>query len=35
MAIKAAGQTGVTIATTKTAMVMGNGTDFIRITGDA
>lgn len=33
--IKASGQTGVGIANTKTAMVRGNGTDFVRVTADA
>lgn len=33
--IKASGKTGVGVATNKTAVVMGNGTDFVRITGDA
>jgi len=33
--IKAKDKTGVDIATTKTATVMGNGTDFIRLTPDA
>ena len=33
--IKAKGKTGVAVATTKTAIVMGNGTDFIRLTADA
>ena len=32
--IKASGQTGITIATTKKAMVMGNGNDFERWTAD-
>jgi hypothetical protein len=32
---KATGQTGVTVATAKSALVMGNGTDFIRVTADA
>ena len=32
---KATGQTGVTVATAKSAIVMGNGTDFIRVTADA
>lgn len=33
--IKATGQTGVTIASTKSAIVAGNGTDFVRVTADA
>lgn len=33
--IKAAGKTGIDVATTKTAIVMGNGTDFVRLTADA
>lgn len=33
--IKATGKTGIEVATTKTAIVMGNGTDFIRLTADA
>ena len=33
--IKAKDKTGVAVATTKTAIVMGNGTDFIRLTADA
>lgn len=33
--IKATGKTGIAVATTKTAIVMGNGTDFIRLTADA
>ena len=32
---KATGQTGVTVATTKSAVVIGNGTDFVRVTLDA
>jgi hypothetical protein len=32
--IKADGQTGVEIATTKTAAVYGNGMDFVRLTAD-
>lgn len=32
---KATGQTGVTVATAKSALVMGNGTDFVRLTADA
>jgi hypothetical protein len=35
LTIKAAGQTGVTIASTKSAIVIGNGTDFVRVTADA
>lgn len=35
LTIKATGQTGVTIANTKTALVRGNGTDFVRCTADA
>jgi hypothetical protein len=35
LTIKAAGQTGITIASTKTAIVRGNGTDFVRVTDDA
>ena len=35
LTFKASGQTGVEIANAKTAIVMGNGTDFIRVTGDA
>ena len=33
--IKATGKTGIDVATAKTAIVMGNGTDFIRLTADA
>ena len=33
--IKENGQTGVTIATGKTAVVMHNGTDYVRVTDDA
>lgn len=33
--IKEAGQTGVTIATGKTAVVIHNGTDYVRVTADA
>lgn len=33
--IKASGGTGVAVASTKTAIVRGNGTDFVRVTGDA
>jgi hypothetical protein len=33
--IKESGQTGVSIATGKTAVVMHNGTDYIRVTADA
>jgi predicted RecA/RadA family phage recombinase len=33
--IKGSGQTGITVATTKRAIVMGNGTDFERWTADA
>jgi len=33
--IKEAGQTGVTIATGKTAVVIHNGTDYVRVSGDA
>ena len=32
---KATGQTGVTVATATSALVMGNGTDFVRVTADA
>ena len=32
--IKASGQTGVTVATGKFAIVCGNGTDFVRVTAD-
>ena len=32
--IKATGKTGIGVATTKTAIVMGNGTDFVRLTTD-
>jgi len=35
LTFKASGQTGVTIASTKTAIVRGNGTDFLRVTLDA
>lgn len=35
LTIKASGQTGVSIANTKTAIVRGNGTDFVRVTADA
>ena len=33
--IKASGQTGVAVATDKTAIVIGNGDDFVRVTADA
>jgi hypothetical protein len=33
--IKATGQTGVTVASTKKAVVMGNGTDFESVSADA
>jgi hypothetical protein len=33
--VKAAGQTGVAVATTKTAILRGDGTDFVRVTADA
>ena len=33
--IKAAGQSGITVATTKTAIVWCNGTDYVRMTDDA
>lgn len=33
--IKASGETGVAVATGKTAIVRGNGTDFVRVTADA
>ena len=33
--IKAKDKTGIAVATAKTAKVMGNGTDFIRLTADA
>jgi hypothetical protein len=33
--IKESGQTGIAIATGKTAVVIHNGTDYIRVTGDA
>lgn len=32
--IRASGQTGVTVATGKAAIVIGNGTDFARVTAD-
>lgn len=35
LTIKAAGQAGIAIASTKTAIVRGNGTDFVRVTADA
>ena len=35
LTIKAAGQAGIAIASTKTAIVRGNGTDFVRVTDDA
>lgn len=35
LTFKATGQTGVTIASTKSAIVIGNGTDFVRVTADA
>ncbi len=35
LTFKATGQTGVTIANSKTAIVRGNGTDFVRVTADA
>lgn len=35
LTIKADGQVGITIASTKTAIVRGTGTDFARITDDA
>lgn len=34
LTIKADGETGVEIATSKTAAVYGNGTDFVRLTAD-
>ena len=33
--IKATGKPGIGVTATKTAIVMGNGTDFIRLTADA
>jgi hypothetical protein len=35
LTVKATGQTGVEIASTKTAILRGNGTDFVRVTADA
>jgi len=35
LTIKASGQSGVQIADTKTAIVRGNGSDFVRVTADA
>lgn len=35
LTFKATGQSGVAIASTKTAIVRGNGTDFARVTADA
>jgi hypothetical protein len=35
LTIRASGQTGVTVAAGKSAIVMGNGTDFVRVTTDA
>jgi len=35
LTFKATGQTGVVVANTKTAIVRGNGTDFVRVTADA
>ena len=35
LTFKATGQTGVVLASTKSAIVIGNGTDFIRVTADA
>lgn len=35
LTVKAAGQTGVVIASTKKAIVMGNGTDIERVSGDS
>lgn len=32
--VKATGKTGVAVASTKTAIVIGDGTDFIRVTAD-
>jgi hypothetical protein len=34
LTFKATGQSGVTIANTKSAIVIGNGTDFVRVTAD-
>jgi len=33
--LKASGQTGIAVATAKSAILMGNGTDIIRVTADA
>lgn len=35
LTFKAAGQTGIVVASTKTAIVRGNGTDFVRVTADS
>lgn len=35
LTFKATGQTGVVVANNKTAIVRGNGTDFVRVTADA
>lgn len=35
LTFKATGQTGVAVANNKTAIVRGNGTDFVRVTADA
>jgi len=34
LTFKAADQTGIVVASTKTAVLVGNGTDFIRVTAD-
>lgn len=34
LTVKASGQTGIVIASTKTAILMGNGTDWLRVTAD-
>ena len=35
LTFKATGQSGVAIASTKSAILIGNGTDFVRVTADA
>jgi hypothetical protein len=35
LTVKPAAQTGIVIASTKSAILIGNGTDFIRVTADA
>lgn len=33
--VKVAGQTGIAVAATKSAILVSNGTDFVRVTADA